>query len=94
MNFRRELPLILSIILFAVGISLFVYGSGLPEDLTLHTSKINYSRTDTANSLQYLGALLLCVAIWPLLFWICSRAIEKKFGKDKSSNLKERKMIQ
>lgn len=72
MNGRRLLPLVLGVVLCALGVSLIVYGSTLPQDFVIH-GIWRYSSQSEVNILMPIGLLMVPISISFLLFWFFTR---------------------
>ncbi len=67
------MPLVVGVVLLAIGVGLLLYGSTLPEDYVVH-GLLDYSAQDMVNFLMVIGLIPIFVGASFLLYWLLTRS--------------------
>jgi hypothetical protein len=73
MSLSRFTGFVVGFVLIVVGVGLVLYGSIIPEDITIHPSRLRPSVTDTTNIFNMSGLVAVFIGVASIMFWILTR---------------------
>ena len=94
MNFRSVTSYFtVGFILTVVGVGLVLYGSLIPNDITIHPAEWDYSIISTINIFIIIGFIILFIGVGLLAFWALTRHNSKIVQVEKKPKLSPRTLV-